>query len=162
MSIIVIASSLSMLLSFALVQYLAKDASFDLQPAQDRIQQAGELRDASNWLLELTTEFLTKAASPSTDPGSEFERWRAYSFRPRLNDTRERLAASAAPEHLVAPLSEAAASLAALSVNHDQPDLRSRVARQVLDATAAAEAWIHENGLAHYLHQPATIPAFKR
>jgi hypothetical protein len=123
-------------ISFGVVRYLTRGVSLYQATDPAAMAEAIALRSHANDLAGLAAEYFAAAA---TGPPEAPERRVAPSFRPRLNDLRQRLTASTLEGAAPSALLRATDALSASAATPRDEARRHAAARAVLEALSEAE-----------------------
>ena len=86
----VVTLAVAMILTYLLVTQFLEGATPE-PPSPEALREAAALREYANELLVLLEEFITKEPGEGVVEIAAYERWVERSFRPRVNDLRQRL-----------------------------------------------------------------------
>lgn len=151
----------AMCLSYLLVgQFLARSEPDPLTPGE--LQEAMEHRLFSNELVVLVDEFLKK--NEVTDPAARasYERWVQRTFRPRVNDLRQRLIHSDLSSRAHTAILAAADRVAAMAARPQDLRLRENARLAVLEAIVRSESHITQLGADKHVTPRQVTPYFAR
>ncbi len=160
--LVLLGFTISMGVAFGVVRYLTRDLSMvpGLDPMQ--VDQAAQLRHASNTLLQLFGAYLDEIAldAQALKPGAR--QWIARGFSPKLNELRNVLDNDALMElppcRRLAAAAERAANMAA---HPEDQALRRRTAEDILKAAQETEAYLVANNLTPYLTEAPQKAPFR-
>lgn len=133
------AGLLTMALSYhAALWYLRGHDSF-FPSAMTDTNEVEELQGFSKELTGLMREYLDRASRAGAPSDDTFVRWAKESFRPRVNELRRRLQASASSSEALNALLSASDRVSAMAGQPDVFNLRQRATDDVLEAVTAVE-----------------------
>lgn len=150
--VVCLGCALTVGIAYGLTRYVVRHAAASPQERVELLDRSARMRALSNELVGLASEFINQSQPALLTGANDFDQWRAASFLPRLDDYRRRVIAEAGPLPELAPLLEAADTLAA-QAKRDAAD-REAVAVAVLEAATSVELVIGELGVSRYLGEP--------
>ena len=151
---------LAMALSFGLVLGMARRQVHETTLDTTTLQEADALRALSNELALLLDEYLGRIALEPLEPSGAFKTWVSDSFRPRLNDLRQRITDAKVSPHILEALANAGNAVSVMAQRPDQGALRRAAIKDVLEARDAVEGRIADLGAGSRLTRQLAVPRF--
>lgn len=157
---LLLSCGLAMAISFGLVLGMARRHGHEAKQDATTIEEADALRALSNELVLLLDEYLERVAPESSDPSSAFKTWVSESFRPRLNDFRQRITDSKVSSRILESLAKAGNAVSAMAQRPEQDALRRAAIKDVLDARDAVEGHVADLRAGSRLTRQLVAPRF--
>lgn len=150
---------LAMALSYLLVGYLLERSGPKIVTQKDR-SVAADLRVFTNELIALVDEFINKSPSESMAEIATFENWVARSFRPRINDIRQRLVLANISNDALTALLAASDRCATLSARPRDDRIRESALLAVAKAASETERFVAQFDSAENAMPRPLTPSF--
>lgn len=139
--LLVLASLVAMLFSYRAAYHMVRSGT-GLVLGKEHAQQAQQLRQYRNELVQLASEFLERSKR-YPGPGTEdFQKWIAQDFSPRFHEFRRSLLDAQLPAEPMAALLQAAEKLAAALSQPERGDLRVLATDQALEAASVVDGFL--------------------
>lgn len=148
-------------LTFVLVLFLLQRGSSSAITAEG-LEDADQLRQYSNELLDLTSEYLDRVPESDAPIDRDTRDWIDWRLRPQLNDLQQRMLRSEVRHPALPDLIAASDRAASMASQPEDRALRIRGIDLILDATESVETALREDGLATRLETPGRTPGFGR
>lgn len=151
--------AISMAVSFAVVNYLARDAIAAKHVDPALIRRANVLRDFSNELTTLCNDYAKRIPADPTRASQNDRRWSEKVFRSELQFLQQRMDETFREDSDESiSLEAAAARCAAMARRPEDGAIRAAALQEAATTVTAIDAWIEAEGLGERLSRwPVTV-----